>query len=58
MTAAQSDSTTDSYAKGDTLTGIDNVTGSNHADVLKGDSDANVLNGGKGNDTLTGEQRR
>ena len=53
-TAAQSDSATDSYARGDTLTGIDNVTGSNHADTLKGDSDANVINGGKGNDTLTG----
>ena len=51
---AQDDTTTDSYAVGDTLSGIDNVTGSDHADTLKGDGDPNVLNGGKGNDTLTG----
>ena len=53
-TDAQNDTTTDSYAVGDTLSGIDNVTGSDHADTLKGDDDPNVLNGGKGNDTLTG----
>ena len=55
VSAPQADTATNSYARGDTLSGIENVTGSDHADTLKGDSDANVLNGGKGNDTLTGE---
>ena len=54
-TAVQADTATNSYARGDTLSGIENVTGSDHADTLKGDGNANVLNGGKGNDTLTGE---
>jgi VCBS repeat-containing protein len=38
----------------DTLTGIQNLIGSAHDDVLIGDIHDNVLIGGKGNDTLTG----
>ncbi|MGE4439915.1 MAG: cadherin-like domain-containing protein [Desulfomicrobium sp.] len=40
-------------AEGDVLTGIDNLTGSNHDDVLTGASYPNVLNGLAGNDTIT-----
>ena len=43
------------YADGDTLTGIENVTGSPHTDTLTGDTNANVLRGGGGTDTLDGE---
>ncbi|WP_109122336.1 DUF4347 domain-containing protein, partial [Azospirillum sp. TSO22-1] len=42
------------HAQNDSITGIENVTGSNYADVLIGDLEANVLEGGNGNDTLTG----
>lgn len=42
------------YAKGDTFSSIENVTGSNHRDQLDGDSGANVLRGGADNDTLNG----
>lgn len=41
-------------AQGDTLTGIENLTGSNFNDTLTGDSNANVLSGGMGNDSLYG----
>lgn len=50
-------------AKGDTLTGIENLTGGSGGDLLMGDNAANVLNGllgdddlwgGGGNDTLIG----
>ncbi len=41
-------------AEGDTLSGIENVTGSDHADTLTGDSGANLLDGGGGDDTLQG----
>jgi Ca2+-binding RTX toxin-like protein len=41
-------------AQGDTLTGIENVVGSNHDDVLTGDDNANQLAGGAGADILTG----
>jgi len=41
-------------AAGDTLWGIENVTGSGQADTLTGDANANVLTGGAGNDTLSG----
>ena len=40
-------------ARGDTLVGIENLTGSNYDDVLIGDDGANVLSGLEGNDTLT-----
>jgi Ca2+-binding RTX toxin-like protein len=38
----------------DTLTGIENVTGSGSNDVLAGDAGNNVLNGGGGDDLLEG----
>jgi Ca2+-binding RTX toxin-like protein len=41
-------------AQGDTLSSIENLTGSAFNDVLKGDAGANVLNGGKGDDVLVG----
>ena len=41
-------------AAGDTLTTIENVTGSAYADALTGDANANLLDGGAGNDTLRG----
>ena len=41
-------------AEGDSLTNIENLTGSAFNDVLTGDAGANILNGGKGDDTLVG----
>ncbi|MFG6487753.1 PA14 domain-containing protein [Roseateles sp. BYS78W] len=41
-------------AEGDTLTQIENVIGSDHDDVLRGDAGANVLQGGAGDDVLEG----
>ena len=41
-------------AEGDTLSGIENLTGSAYADTLTGDGGANALDGGAGNDVLTG----
>jgi len=41
-------------AAGDTLTAIENVTGSASADVLTGDGSANTLTGNAGDDTLGG----
>ncbi|MEM8569857.1 MAG: hypothetical protein AAGG56_03015 [Pseudomonadota bacterium] len=41
-------------ADGDVLTSIENLTGSDYADALRGDGNANVLSGGLGDDTLTG----
>jgi serralysin len=38
----------------DTLTGIEHLIGSTHADTLSGDGSANRLEGGNGNDTLAG----
>ena len=38
----------------DLLVSIENVTGSDHADILAGSADANALNGGAGDDTLYG----
>jgi Ca2+-binding RTX toxin-like protein len=41
-------------AEGDTLSGIENVSGSTADDVLTGNSGANSLSGGDGSDTLSG----
>ncbi len=41
-------------AEGDKLSTIENVTGSNFADLLTGDAGANILKGGAGNDVLVG----
>ena len=41
-------------AQGDTLSGIENLIGSNYDDTLTGDNNNNVLNGGAGNDVLIG----
>lgn len=38
----------------DTLVGMENVTGTDHADVLTGDAQGNVLNGGAGDDLIIG----
>nr|WP_307104824.1 cadherin domain-containing protein [Sphingomonas sp. SORGH_AS_0950] len=38
----------------DTLSGIENLTGTDYADTLTGDAGNNVLDGGLGNDTLSG----
>ena len=42
------------HAQGDTVSNIENVTGSGHADVLRGDDNANSLEGGAGDDELDG----
>ncbi|WP_212436259.1 beta strand repeat-containing protein [Bradyrhizobium liaoningense] len=41
-------------ANGDILINIENLTGSNFADILIGDNNANTLTGGSGADQLTG----
>lgn len=45
---------TQSASGADTLVSIENVSGSNFADLLKGNALANVLDGGAGNDTMIG----
>ena len=42
------------HAQGDTLTAIENLTGSSHADTLSGNASANHLKGEAGDDTLWG----
>jgi Ca2+-binding RTX toxin-like protein len=49
LTAAQA-----TGAGSDTLSGIENLTGSAFNDTLTGDAGANILNGGDGDDTLAG----
>ena len=41
-------------AAGDTLSGVENLTGSDFNDTLTGDTAANILTGGLGNDSLSG----
>jgi serralysin len=41
-------------AQGDTFVSIENVTGSNHDDLIYGTDEANVLDGGAGADTILG----
>ncbi|MBK7641954.1 MAG: hypothetical protein IPJ19_02725 [Planctomycetes bacterium] len=49
------DNAQDTHGAGvDTLTHIENLTGSSHDDTLSGNNSANVLDGGAGNDTLSG----
>ncbi|WP_430396846.1 phage head spike fiber domain-containing protein [Ferrovibrio sp.] len=43
-----------SDAEGDSLSGIENLTGSSFADLLVGDAGSNTLLGGAGNDVLQG----
>ena len=45
---------TGGHAQGDSLVGIENITGSSHNDVLTGDGNANVLKGSARNDILIG----
>ena len=45
---------TGGHATGDTLTNIENLTGSRYGDLLTGDAGPNRLDGGAGNDRLTG----
>ena len=52
--AGNTDATDKSYAKGDILASIENITGSRSADTIIGDGIPNVLKGGGGNDTLSG----
>ena len=42
------------FAEGDTFTGINNLRGSNHGDILTGNAAANTLHGGAGDDVLEG----
>ncbi len=51
---ADTDTTTKSYAEGDVLASIENVTGSRSADKISGDGVPNVIKGGGGNDELAG----
>ena len=44
----------DGHAQGDSLTGIEDLTGSAHSDVLFGNADDNRLDGGAGIDLLSG----
>ena len=49
-----SNTATDGAGDTDTLSGIENVTGSGFNDTLTGDTGANTLDGGAGDDTLNG----
>ena len=42
------------HAEGDVIANIENVIGSDYADLITGDNGANQLEGGKGNDILRG----
>jgi surface adhesion protein len=52
----QGDATPDTFggAGHDTLSSIENITGSSYADTLTGDSGSNVIHGGGGDDVITG----
>ena len=41
-------------AQGDVLTNIENLAGSDHDDILTGDTASNMIDGGLGNDTIQG----
>jgi Ca2+-binding RTX toxin-like protein len=42
------------FAKGDTFSSVENLTGSNFTDTLEGNGGANLLDGGLGSDKMTG----
>ena len=42
------------HAQGDQISGFENVQGSAHADVIKGNGEANTLDADEGKDTITG----
>ncbi len=42
------------HAAGDTISGVENLAGSDHGDTLTGDAAGNVLDGGAGDDSLDG----
>jgi Ca2+-binding RTX toxin-like protein len=42
------------FARGDTYTNIEDITGSDYNDTLIGDGENNLLSGGKGDDSLAG----
>jgi len=48
-------SITGGLTKTDTLTGVENITGSTQADTLTGNNQANTLTGNQGDDVLSGE---
>jgi Ca2+-binding RTX toxin-like protein len=50
---AQTGGEADNHAEGDVLTGMENVTGSAHADTLVGDAGVNILSGLDGDDVIT-----
>ena len=52
--ASQGDNNTKSYAIGDRLESIENVTGSRQNDTITGDAVPNILKGGGGIDVLSG----
>jgi Ca2+-binding RTX toxin-like protein len=52
---ASSQATASGISGADLIKGIENITGSNYADILTGNSGANILTGGAGVDTLTGK---
>ena len=54
QTAAGDFDNADNYAKGDTLSDIDNVIGSRHDDSLTAGTGGSVITGGRGDDTLVG----
>ena len=57
VTVNLSDGTTSGGdADDDTLTSIENLTGSTHNDTLTGDAGSNILEGGAGADTLDGRE--
>ena len=54
-TQSTTDNDEESFAYGDVLANIENVTGSAYNDKLTGNDDANVLSGGAGRDELDGK---
>jgi Ca2+-binding RTX toxin-like protein len=48
------DTITGADAEGDTFVSIEQIVGSDHADVLSGDAASNMFDGGAGNDALAG----